>query len=159
MTKQSKKKTTERIIAHNRKVRHDYELTDTFEAGLVLLGWEIKSLRAGRAQLKESYVILKDNEAWLLNSHFSPLSTTSTHIVAEPTRSRKLLLNRREINRLRKAKEAQGYTIVPLDLHWKKNRAKLQIALAKGKKKHDKRQSEKDRDWQRQKQRILSRDR
>jgi SsrA-binding protein len=155
MTKQSKKKTPVNVIAQNRKARHNYSFDTTFEAGIALEGWEVKSLRAGRGQLQDSYVILKNNEAWIVNSHISPLNTASTHIEADPTRSRKLLLHRKEINKLRKAREAQGYTIVVLDLHWKRNRAKAKIALAKGKKLHDKRQTDKQRDWQKQKQRLL----
>ena len=155
MAKQSKSTPPSASIALNRKAKHDYTLSDKYEAGLVLEGWEVKSLRANRVQLKDSYVVLKDDEAWLLNAHFSPLSTAATHIKTDPTRTRKLLLHRKEINRLRKAREAEGYTIVPLDLHWRRNKAKVTIALAKGKKRFDKRESEKKHDWQRQKQRIL----
>lgn len=152
------KKTAEnKQIASNRKARHDYLLETQFEAGLVLEGWEIKSIRAGQVQLKESYIILKNNEAWLIGTHITPLKTASTHIDPDPTRSRKLLLNRKEINKLIVAKEREGYTIVPVDLHWFHNRVKIQIAIAKGKKLHDKRESEKDRDWNREKQRLLKR--
>ena len=154
MAKQTKSKAPDRIIAQNRKARHDYTIETKMEAGLVLEGWEVKSLRASRAQLKDSYVTLKDGEAWLVNSHFSPLPTACAFGETPATRARKLLLNRRELNKLQKAKDQQGYTIVALDLHWKHNRAKVMIALAKGKKQHDKRQSEKDRDWNRQKQRL-----
>lgn len=154
MAKQTKSKAPDRIIAQNRKARHDYTIETKMEAGLVLEGWEVKSLRASRAQLKDSYVTLKDGEAWLVNAHFSPLPTACAFGETPATRARKLLLNRRELNKLQKAKDQQGYTIVALDLHWKHNRAKVMIALAKGKKQHDKRQSEKDRDWNRQKQRL-----
>ncbi|EKD76926.1 MAG: SsrA-binding protein [uncultured bacterium] len=151
------KKSEDKLIASNKKARHDYTLETQFEAGLVLEGWEIKSIRAGHVQLKESYVILKQNEAWLIGAHITPLKTASTHIDPDPTRSRKLLLNRREINKLISAREREGYTIVPLDLHWFKNRAKLNIAIAKGKKQYDKRASTKERDWNREKQRVLKR--
>jgi SsrA-binding protein len=144
------------IIADNRKARHDYHIESQFEAGLVLEGWEIKSLRAGRAQLKESYVIIKAGEAWLVGAHISPLATASTHITPDPVRSRKLLLHKNELNKLIGAVQRKGYTIVPLNLHWKKGRAKLEIALAKGKKLYDKREAEKRRDWERQKQKILA---
>ncbi len=149
----TKKKPSANLIADNRKARHDYHLETQFEAGLVLEGWEVKSLRAGRAQLKESYVTIKKGEAWLLGAHISPLGTISTHKPADPTRSRKLLLNQKELDKLIGAVQRQGYTIVPLNLHWKKGRAKLEIALAKGKKLYDKRKTEKERDWERQKQR------
>jgi SsrA-binding protein len=144
------------IIADNRKARHDYHIESQFEAGLVLEGWEIKSLRAGRAQLKESYVIIKAGEAWLVGAHISPLANVSTHITPDPVRSRKLLLHKNELNKLIGAVQRKGYTIVPLNLHWKKGRAKLEIALAKGKKLYDKREAEKRRDWERQKQKILA---
>ncbi len=155
MNKQKGKKTTGNMIAVNRRARHDFFIEDKFEAGLALEGWEAKSLREGRAQLAEAYVNLRNNEAWLIGAHFSPLKTTASHIKADPTRSRKLLLHRQEIDRLTGAVERKGFTLVPLDLHWHKGRAKLNIGLAKGKKQHDKRASDKDRDWQRQKERIL----
>jgi SsrA-binding protein len=155
MSKQKGKKTAGNMIAVNRRARHDFFIEDTFEAGLALEGWEAKSLREGRAQLTEAYVNLRNNEAWLIGAHFSPLKTTASHIKADPTRSRKLLLHRQEIDRLTGAVERKGFTLVPLDLHWHKGRAKLNIGLAKGKKQHDKRASDKDRDWQRQKERIL----
>ena len=155
MSKKKAKKSTGNIIAVNRRARHDYFIEDTFEAGLALEGWEAKSLREGRAQLTEAYVNLRSNEAWLIGAHFSPLKTTASHIKADPTRSRKLLLHRQEIDRLTGAVERKGFTLVPLDLHWHKGRAKLNIGLAKGKKQHDKRTADKDRDWQRQKERIL----
>ena len=144
-------------IARNKKARYEYFIEDRFEAGLVLEGWEVKSLRSGKAQITESYVLLKDNEIWLFGSHITPLNTASTHVHADPTRTRKLLLNRSEIDRLIGAVERRGYTLVPLTMYWSKGRAKLEIGLARGKKQHDKRAAEKDRDWQRQKQRILKR--
>ena len=143
------------MIAVNRRARHDYFIEDQFEAGLALEGWEVKSLRAGSAQLTEAYVNLKKGEAWLVGAHFSPLKTTSTHITAVPTRARKLLMHRHELDRLTGAVERKGYALIPLDLHWHKGRAKLSIGLGKGKKQHDKRSDRKDRDWQRQKERIL----
>jgi SsrA-binding protein len=144
MTK--KPQSGESSIAQNRKARFDYFIEDRLEGGLALQGWEVKSMRAGKAQLTDSYVILRDGEAWLLNSHVTPLTTVSTHFVAEPKRVRKLLLNRREIDRLTGLVERKGYTLVALELYWSKNRVKVAVGLAKGKKQHDKRGSEKDRD-------------
>lgn len=155
MSSKKTKKLADNVIAANRKARHDFFIEATFEAGLVLEGWEVKALRAGNAQLTESYVHIRNGEAWLIGAHFSPLKTASTHINAQPTRSRKLLLHRQELDRLIGAVERKGMTLVPLDLHWHKGRAKLSIGVAKGKKQHDKRASDKDRDWQRQKARIL----
>jgi SsrA-binding protein len=155
MSSKKSKKLSENVIAANRKARHDYFIEATFEAGLVLEGWEVKSLRAGSAQITESYVYIRNGEAWLIGAHFSPLKTASTHINAQPTRSRKLLLHRGELDRLIGAVERKGMALVPLDLHWHKGRAKLSIGVAKGKKQHDKRATDKDRDWQRQKARIL----
>ena len=152
-----KKPDNSNVIAANRRARHDYFIEERLEAGLVLDGWEVKSLRDGRAQLAESYVHVRNGEAWLVGAHFSPLKTTSTHIKADPTRSRKLLLHRNELDRLVGAVERKGYALVPLDLHWSKGRAKLSLGLARGKKQHDKRAASKDRDWARQKQRILKR--
>lgn len=154
MSKSGKKK-NESTIAVNKKARHDYFIEQTFECGLVLEGWEVKSLRAGRAQITETYVHLKNGEAWLIGAHISPLNTASTHVNPDPTRTRKLLLNRMELDRMVRAVERKGYTLVALSLYWRKGRAKLEIGLAKGKKQHDKRASDKDRDWQRQKARIL----
>jgi SsrA-binding protein len=142
-------------IVQNKKARHDYFIEDTFEAGLALQGWEVKSVREGRAQLREAYVVLKDNEAWLIGAHITPLLSASTHITTEPTRSRKLLLHREQIDRLIGAVDRRGFTVVPTRMYWVRGRAKLEIGLAKGKRKQDKRATEKDRDWQRQKQRIL----
>lgn len=155
MSKKKSNKTD--AIAVNRRARHDYFIEERLEAGLALEGWEVKSLRAGSAQLTEAYVNIRNGEAWLVGAHFSPLRTTSTHIQADPTRSRKLLLHRGELDRLVGAVERKGYALVPLDLHWSKGRAKLTIGLAKGKKQHDKRAANKDRDWARQKERILKR--
>lgn len=142
-------------IALNKKARHDFFIEERFEAGVALEGWEVKSLRAGRVQLKESYVLVKESEAWLFGAHVSPLATASTHISPDPLRTRKLLLHRKELDTLIGAVERKGYTLVPLALYWKRGRAKLEIGLAKGKKQHDKRAVEKERDWQREKQRIL----
>lgn len=149
------KKSTDNTIARNKKAFHEYFIQEHFEAGIALEGWEVKSLRAGRAQLKESYVLMKDGEAYLFGCHLSPLSSTSTHVKADPIRTRKLLLHRAELNRLIGAVERSGFTLMPLALYWKKNRIKLDVGLAKGKKLHDKRATEKDRDWQREKQRLM----
>jgi SsrA-binding protein len=149
------KDTPDPVIALNKRARHDYFIEENFEAGLALQGWEVKSLRAGKAQITEGYVLVKNGEAWLIGAHISPLRTTSTHVVADPTRTRKLLLHRRELDRLVGAVERKGHTVVPLKLYWKHGKAKLEIGLAKGKQAHDKRASEKDRDWQRQKQRLM----
>ncbi|MGN6453864.1 MAG: SsrA-binding protein SmpB [Steroidobacteraceae bacterium] len=148
---------TPHLIAENRKARFDYFIEDRFEAGLALQGWEVKAMRAGRAQLKEAYVYLRGGEAFLIGAHLSPLPTTSTHVAADPVRTRKLLLHHSELQRLIGAVERRGYTLVPLELYWKNGRAKLQLGLAKGKKQHDKRAVEKDRDWQRDKARLLRR--
>ncbi|MGH8232383.1 MAG: SsrA-binding protein SmpB [Steroidobacteraceae bacterium] len=148
---------TERVIAENRRARYDYFIEDRIEAGLALEGWEVKSMRAGRVQLAEAYVYIRNAEAFLIGAHLSPLRTTSTHKVADPVRTRKLLLHRNELDRLIGATERRGYTIVPLELYWKNGRAKLQIGLAKGKKQHDKRATEKERDWQRDRARLLRR--
>lgn len=148
-------KPVDKVIAVNRRARHDYFIEDRLEAGIVLEGWEAKSLRAGRANISESYVQIRNGEGWLIGAHFAPLNTTSSHVTADPTRSRKLLLNRHELDRLVGAVERKGYALVPLDLHWVKGRAKLAIGLAKGKRQHDKRATSKERDWQRQKARIL----
>ena len=142
-------------IALNKRARHEYFIEENHEAGLALQGWEVKSLRAGKAQITEGYVLVKNGEAWLIGAHISPLATTSTHLVADPTRTRKLLLHRRELDRLVGAVERKGHTIVPLKLYWKDGRAKLEIGLAKGKQAHDKRATAKDRDWQREKSRLL----
>ena len=155
MSKKNTRKQAGNVIAVNRRARFDYFIEDTFEAGLALEGWEVKSLRASNAQLTEAYVNIINSEAWLVGAHFAPLKTVSTHIKADPTRTRKLLLHRLELDRLIGQVERKGMTLVPLDLHWIKGRAKLNIGLAKGKKQHDKRATKKDRDWARQKARIL----
>jgi SsrA-binding protein len=142
-------------IVENRKAFHDYFVEERYEAGLVLEGWEVKAIRAGRAQITEAYVIVKENALWLLGSHISPLPTASTHISPDPVRTRKLLLGADEIRRLVGKVEQRGYTLIPLDLHFSKGRIKLQIALAKGKLKHDKRASEREKEWQREKTRLL----
>ena len=149
-----KQKSPSSTIALNKKARHDYHIEEEFEAGLALEGWEVKSLRDGRAQLKESYVIVRLGELFLFGAHFSPLLTASSHVHADPTRTRKLLMNRSEIHRLIGAVERRGYTLVPLALYWKSGRAKLKIALAKGKKLYDKRAAIKQREWERDKQRL-----
>ena len=142
-------------IAQNKKARFDYFIEERLEAGLALQGWEVKSIRAGKAQLTDAFVILREGEAWLLGSHIAPLNTASTHVTADPKRIRKLLLNRREIDRLTGLVDRKGYTLVALELYWSKNRAKLAIGLAKGKKQHDKRDTEKDRDWERDRARVM----
>jgi SsrA-binding protein len=153
----AKAETSQRLIAENRRARFDYFIEDRYEAGLALQGWEVKAMRAGRAQLSEAYVYVRGGEAFLIGAHITPLKTTSTHIVADPVRTRKLLLHKSELERLIGAVERRGYTLVPLDLHWKNGRAKLEMGLAKGKKQHDKRATEKERDWQRDKARLLRR--
>lgn len=142
-------------IALNREAKHDYFIEERFEAGIVLEGWEVKSMRAGRLNLKDSYVIVKDAELWLLGAHISPLLTASTHIHPDPTRTRKLLMHREQINRMIGSVERKGFTIVPLAMYWKQGRAKTEIALVKGKQEHDKRATIKDREWQRDKARIM----
>ncbi|CUB07246.1 MULTISPECIES: SsrA-binding protein SmpB [Tepidiphilus] len=142
-------------IVENRKARHDYFIEETFEAGIELQGWEVKAIRAGRANLKEAYVIVKDGELFLLGMHVTPLASASTHVHPDPTRTRKLLLHRREIDRLIGQVERAGYTLVPLDLHFSRGRIKATIGLAKGKKQHDKREAEKERDWLREKARLM----
>jgi len=158
MAKKKKSKDSN-VIAENRKARHDYFLEELFEAGLALEGWEVKSLRDGRAQLKESYVIVRHGELYLFGAHISPLASTSTHVHADPTRTRKLLMHRKEIGRLGGAVDRQGYTLVPVSLYWKSGRVKLRIALAKGKKQHDKRAQIKQREWDREQHRILKQSR
>ncbi|MDH3465015.1 MAG: SsrA-binding protein SmpB [Gammaproteobacteria bacterium] len=142
-------------IAENRKARHDYFLEEQFEAGLELEGWEVKSLRAGRGNLKESYVIVRQGELFLFGAHISPLLSASSHVNPDPIRNRKLLMHRTEIDRLIGAVERQGYALVPVSLYWSRGRAKLRLALAKGKKQHDKRATIKEREWNRDKQRLL----
>lgn len=142
-------------IAQNKKAFHDYFIEERFEAGLALEGWEVKAIRAGRVQLKEAYVIVSHGELFLVGSHVSPLPTASTHVHPDPTRTRKLLLNHVEINKLIGSVERAGYALVPLDMHYRNGRIKLEIGLAKGKKQHDKRQAAKDRDWKREQQRLM----
>ena len=154
-TKDSGRKT----IAVNKRAFHDYTLEERFEAGIVLNGWEVKSLRAGKLQIAESYVLLKKGEAFLIGSHISPLLSASTHVRADATRTRKLLFHRKELNKLIGLVERRGYTLIPLSLYWNKGRAKLEVALMKGKKEHDKRATENDRVWEREKQRLFKKTR
>ena len=157
MAKKSKSKSKRggSTIALNKKAGHDYHIEQRYEAGIVLEGWEVKSLRAGRVQLKESYVRILHGEAFLLGCHISALSSASTHVDPDPVRSRKLLLKRKELSRLIGLTERAGYTLVPTAMYWKRGRAKLEFGLDKGKKLHDKRATEKDRDWQREKERLF----
>ena len=145
-------------IVDNRKATHDYFIEDRYEAGLVLEGWEVKAIRAGHVQLKESYVIVRDGEIWIINMHVSPLPTASTHIHPNSTRTRKLLLKAEEINKLIGKVEQRGYTLVPLNLHYKNGRIKLDFGLGRGKKLHDKRDTAREKDWQREKERIMKHD-
>ena len=149
---------SDNVIAFNKKALHDYFIIDRIEAGLILEGWEVKSLRAKSIQLKESYALVKNMEAWLLGAHISPLPTTSTHKAADPTRTRKLLLHKNELAKLVGAVERKGFTIVPLSMYWKKGIVKLEIGIAKGKQKQDKRAVIKERDWHRHKQRLMKRE-
>jgi SsrA-binding protein len=142
-------------IVDNKKAFHDYFIEERYEAGMVLEGWEVKAIRAGRANIKEAYVVMKGAEPFVIGMHISALATASTHVKPDPTRSRKLLLNAEEIRKLIGKVEQRGYTLVPLDLHYSKGRVKLQIGLAKGKKQYDKRETDKERDWQREQQRLL----
>ncbi len=157
MSKAKKKKSTTGTgtIAKNKKVRHEYSLEDKFEAGLELQGWEVKSIREGKVNIADTYIFLKDGEAFLLNAQITPLHSASTHVVAEPARSRKLLLKKREIDKLIGAQERMGYSIVATAMYWKKCWVKIEICLAKGKKDHDKRSDIKDKDWARQKERMM----
>ena len=142
-------------IVDNKKAFHEYFIEERYEAGLMLQGWEVKAIRAGRSQLKEAYVVLKQEEVWLIGCHISPLPTASTHINPDPVRSRKLLLHAQEIRKLIGKVQQAGYTLMPLNLHFSKGRVKIEIGLAKGKKLHDKRAVQKDRDWQREKSRLM----
>lgn len=142
-------------IALNKRARHDYILEDRFEAGIVLEGWEVKAIRAGKAQLTDSYVLLRDGEAWLLGANITPLNSASSHVIADPQRTRKLLLHAKELARLFAATSQKGYTCVATAMYWKGNKVKCEIALAKGKQLHDKRATQRDRDWSRQKERLL----
>ncbi|MEK7989563.1 MAG: SsrA-binding protein SmpB [Thiotrichaceae bacterium] len=152
-----KSKVPDNTICLNKKAGYDFFFLEKYEAGLVLEGWEVKSLRAGKAQLRDSYVIIKSGEAFLLGSLITPLSTASTHISPEQQRTRKLLLHKEQLNTLIGAVERKGQTIVPISMYWIRGKAKLQIALAKGKKEFDKRDTEKNRDWQREKERLFKR--
>lgn len=155
MAKKKKSNSSDNIIAQNRIARHDYSIEDEIEVGIVLEGWEVKSLREKNLQLKESYVHVKNGELSIIGAHISPLNTASTHITPNATRTRKLLAHRREIDRLMGMVDRKGYTLVALSAYWSRGRAKLKLGLAKGKKHHDKRATEKDRDWKRDKARIL----
>ena len=154
MSRQKPKK-SDNSIAQNRVARHDYFIDDEIETGLVLEGWEVKSLREGNLQLRESYVFIKNGELWLTGAHIAPLQSASSHVSPEPTRTRKLLAHRNEIDRLLGMVERRGYTLVALSAYWSRGRAKLKLGLARGKKSHDKRASVKDRDWKRDQARIL----
>ena len=142
-------------IVQNKKAYHEYFIEERFEAGLALEGWEVKAIRAGRAQLKEAYVVVRKGEIFLIGAHISPLPSASTHVLPDPTRTRRLLLHAEEISKLIGKVERAGYTLVPLDLHYTRGFIKVDVGLAKGKKQHDKREAEKDREWQREKQRIM----
>ena len=155
----AKKKDTESkgggTIALNKRARHEYHIDERYEAGLALQGWEVKSLRAGRLNIGDSYALIKHGELFLFGAQISPLISASTHVVADDRRTRKLLLHREEIDKLIGAVERKGYTIVPMALYWKNNKVKVEVALARGKQEHDKRAAEKDRDWSREKQRTM----
>ena len=151
----AKNKTPPNTIAQNKKALHDYHIIETYEAGIQLSGWEVKSLRAGKCQLRDSYVIFKNNEAWLLGALITPLLSASSHVITDDVARRKLLLKRREIDKLQGQSEQSGYTVVALSMYWKNQYAKVKIALVKGKQDHDKRETSKRREWDRQKQRIM----
>ena len=150
-----KKGVPSNVIARNRKARHDYAIENTLEAGIALEGWEVKSLRDGRLQLRDSFAAVRDGEIWLLGAHITPLPTVSTHVTASPLRDRKLLLKRDEISRLIGAVERRGYTLIALDMHWTRGRAKVLLAMARGKKQHDKRAADRNRDWERERAQVL----
>ena len=152
-----KTKKASKTIALNKRARFEYHIEERFEAGIALEGWEVKALRDGRVQFADSYVLLKDNEAFLFGCQINPLSTVSTHVVPDPVRTRKLLMHRREIDRLIGAVDRKGYTIIPTAMYWSRGKAKVEVGMAKGKRQHDKRKTEKDRDWERQKGRIMKR--
>ncbi len=151
------KTTGRKTIALNKRARFEYHIEDRLEAGIALEGWEVKSLREGRVQFADSYVLLKDNEAFLFGCRINPLPTASTHVQPDPVRTRKLLLHRREIDRLVGAVDRRGYSVIPTAMYWSRGKAKVEIGLARGKRQHDKRKTEKDRDWERQKSRIMKR--
>jgi SsrA-binding protein len=150
-----KDKDSDSTIALNKRARHDYHIDERVEAGVALQGWEVKSLREGKGQIAEAYAIIRDGEMYLFGAQFTPLLSASTHVVADARRTRKLLLKREEIDRLIGAVERKGYTLVPLAMYWKRNRVKIELGLARGKAAHDKRASEKERDWNREKQRVM----
>jgi len=150
-----KKPNNDNVIARNKRASFDFQLLESFEAGVALEGWEVKSLRMGKAQLTDSYVLMKDGEAWLLGSQITPLDTVSTHFISDPIRTRRLLLHRKELAKIQAAVAQKGQTCVCTQLYWKGHLVKARIALAEGKKGHDKRDTEKERDWNRQKQRII----
>jgi SsrA-binding protein len=156
-TKSKGKGTGGSTIALNKKARHEYFIEDRFEAGIALEGWEVKSLRAGRVNITESYILLKDGEAYLFGANITPLASASSHVKADPTRSRKLLMHRAELNKLIGAVERKGYTLIATAMYWKRGRAKLEVGLARGKKLHDKRADTKERDWRREKERLFKR--
>ena len=149
------KANTSATIALNKRARHDYHLEQRFEAGLALQGWELKSIRAGRANITEAYAVIRDGELFLFGAQMTPLISASSHVVADAHRTRKLLLHKREIDQLIGRVQRDGYTLVPTALYWKANKVKAELALAKGKQTHDKRQTIKDRDWQRDKARLM----
>ena len=151
------KKTGRKTIAVNKRARFEYRIEERLEAGIALEGWEVKAMREGRVQFADSYVLLKDNEAFLFGCRVNPLPTTSTHITADPVRTRKLLLHRRELDQLFAAVDRRGYTVIPTAMYWSRGKAKVEIGLAKGKRQHDKRKDARDRDWERQKARIMKR--
>ena len=152
-----KKASGSATIAVNRRARFDYQIEENYEAGLVLMGWEVKSLRDGRVQLNDTYIMIRNGEAWLIGCHITALRSASTHVDTTPMRSRKLLLQRRELSKLIGMIERKGYTLVPLSMYWKRGKVKLDVGLAKGKKEYDKRAAEKERDWNRDKQRLMRR--
>ncbi len=155
MAKKNDQKSSSNTIALNRRARYEYHLEERLEAGIALLGWEVKALREGNIQFNESYVLLSGGEAFLFGCHITPLVSASSHVSADPMRTRRMLLHKRELDRLIGHVERQGYTLIPTAMYWKKGKVKVEIALAKGKKQHDKRRTEKDRDWERQKSRIM----
>ena len=151
----SKQKRSDNTIALNKKANHEYFIEERFEAGVCLEGWEVKSLRAGKIQLVDSYILIKNNEAWLLGTQIPPLLSASTHINPDPQRTRKLLLHRKQIDKLIGTTQRQGYTVVPTKMYWARGKVKVEIGLAKGKKQHDKRATEKERDWKRDQARLM----
>lgn len=155
MGKQKKSKTPDNTIARNKSAKFEYFIEETIEVGIVLEGWEVKSLREKKLQINESYVFVKNNELWLSGAHITPLTSASTHVTPHPTRVRKLLAHRHEIDRISGQVERKGFTLIALAMYWSKGKAKVSIGLAKGKKLHDKRASQKDRDWSRDKARML----